>query len=183
MVAAALPAAGLRPRRLILLDPPALPVATMEAVTRDPEEQRYGSIEAAVAALRAAEPTWSEGDVRAKAEGLTRFDPAAVRQVLAENGDWDAGLSELPAAVAAGIPVWIVRGEERAGGMIPDAFVPRLARVVGADRVVTIAGAPHSPQRVLPEATVLAILRALGDPARATRAHGGAATGGPRRPA
>lgn len=174
MVVAALPAVGLRPRRLILLDPPALPVATMEALTLDPQEQRYGSVDAAMTAVRAAEPAWSDGDVRAKADALTRFDPQGVRQVLAENGDWDAGLSELPVAVAAGVPVWILRGEERAGGMIPDAFVPKLARVVGPDRVVTIAGAPHSPQRTFPAATVLAILRALEDDsvpaARASRA-------------
>ena len=163
MVAAALPAVGLRAASLILLDPPALPVAAMEALTRDPQEQPYPDIETAFAATRAAEPLWSDGDVRAKAEGLTRFHVEAVRSILVDNGDWDAGLAHLPIGIAAGVPVWIIRGEERSGGMIPEAWVARLEEVIGTGHVVTIAEAPHSPHRLYPEATVLAILRALRD--------------------
>lgn len=163
MVTAALPAVGLRPARLILVDPPALPVAAMEALTRDPQDQPYPDVGSAFAATRAAEPLWSDEDVRAKAEALTRFDAEAVRSILVANGDWDAGLSNLPIATAAGVAVWIIRGEERSGGMIPDAFVARLEEVVGRGHVVTIANGPHSPHRVYPEATILAVLQALGD--------------------
>ena len=45
--------------------------------------------------------------------------------------------------------------------MIADEHVPALAERVGSDHVITIAGAGHSPQRTHPEATILAILRAL----------------------
>ena len=162
LVAAALPAAGLRPGRLLLLDPPALPVSSMELMTRDPLERPYDRLDDAVAAIRAVNPGWSDGDVEAKALGLTQFDPAAVLAVLLENGDWDGGLAALAAPAAANVPVWLIRGESGSGGMIPDVVLPDFAARIGADHVLTIADAPHSPQRRFPEATVAAILRALG---------------------
>ena len=161
LVVAALPCAGLRPGRLILLDPPALPVGSMELMTRDPLERPYVELADALAAIRAASPGWSDGDTRAKALGLTQFDVAAVLAVLLENGDWDGGLAALADAAADGIPTWLIRGESRAGGMVPDAVLPAFERRIGADHILTIADAPHSPQRLFPEATVLAILRAL----------------------
>lgn len=161
MVVAALPAAGLIPDRLILLDPPALPVAAMEAMTRDPLERPYASLVEARAAIRSANPGWSDGDIEAKALGLTQFDVDAVLAILTANGDWDGGLGALSDAAAARVPVWVIRGEFARGGLIPDAAVPAFAARVGAERVITIADAPHSPQRMFPEATVLAILRAL----------------------
>lgn len=161
MVVAALPAAGLRPGRLILLDPPALPLSSLEEMAHDPLELPYGSLDEAVAVVRAANPDWSDGDVTAKALGLTRFDVAAVLAVLLENGDWDGGLAALANPAAADIPTWVIRGVPEAGCLVPDAVVPALRARVGRDHVITIADAPHSPQRTHPEATVLAILRAL----------------------
>ena len=161
MVAAALPAAGLLPGRLLLLDPPALPASAMELMTHDPVERQYDHLAEAEAAIRAASPGWTAGDIRAKALGLTQFDAEAVLAVLVENGDWDGGLSALGDPSAAGVPVWLIRGEFEAGGMIPDAVVPAFEARIGADHILTIAGAPHSPQRLFPEATVSAILRAL----------------------
>jgi hypothetical protein len=35
-------------------------------------------------------------------------------------------------------------------------------RQLGSERVITIPGSPHSPQRTHPEATTFAILRAVG---------------------
>jgi pimeloyl-ACP methyl ester carboxylesterase len=162
MVAAALPAAGLRPARILLLDPPALPVAAMEAMTLDPTERRYDDLDAALAAIRNVNPGWSEGDVHAKALGLTQFEVEAARAVLVDNGDWDGGLGALADPAALGVPVWLIRGEFAAGGLIPEASVPAFEARFGPDHVTTIADAPHSPQRTRPEATVLAILRALG---------------------
>jgi hypothetical protein len=37
-----------------------------------------------------------------------------------------------------------------------------LAARIGAEHVLTVAGGPHSPQRTHPEATLVALLRALG---------------------
>jgi pimeloyl-ACP methyl ester carboxylesterase len=159
--AAALPAAGLVPARIILLDPPVAPLARMRAMADDPSEQGYPDLATARAAVRAANPGWDPRDIEAKALALHRLDPAAVRSVLVLNGDWDGGLADLAHPSAAAIPVWVIRGEPGAGGLVPDDAVPRLAERVGADRVITIASAGHSPQRDAVHATTLAVLRAL----------------------
>lgn len=162
MVVAHLPAAGLAPRTLVLLDPPSLTLARLRALTESPTERDYASLDEATAAVRAANPTWSEGDVRAKAIALTEFNPQLVLDVLLKNGDWDAGLAALRHPAASGSDAWLIRGEWDTGGFIPASRVPRIEAQLGADHVITIEGAPHSPQRTHPEATVLAILRALG---------------------
>jgi pimeloyl-ACP methyl ester carboxylesterase len=162
MVTAHLPAAGLRPKTLVLLDPPVLTLGRLEALTKEPTERDYATMEEAVAAVRAANPSWSDGDVAAKATALTEFNPQLVLDVLLKNGDWDGGMSALRDPGATGIDVWLIRGEWASGGFIPEFKVPEIERQLGADHVVTIEGGPHSPQRTHPEATVLAILRAIG---------------------
>ncbi|HEV2006534.1 MAG TPA: hypothetical protein VGQ85_07975, partial [Candidatus Limnocylindrales bacterium] len=89
------------------------------------------------------------------------FEVEAARAVLLDNGDWDAGLAALADPAAADVPTWYIRGEFAHGSLIPETVVPALAARAGADHVLTIAEGPHSPQRLLPEATVLAILRAI----------------------
>jgi pimeloyl-ACP methyl ester carboxylesterase len=161
MTAAALPAAGLAPEILVLLDPPAIRVAAIATMLDDPVERHYDDIDEAIAALGRLHPTWPFGDVAAKAEALTQFDEPAVRAILTQNGDWDGGLTALADPAAAGIPTWLVRGEPAAGGLIPDAEAGRIAERIGADHVITIDGGAHSPMRVRPVATTLALLRAL----------------------
>ncbi len=161
MVASNLPKAGLRPRTLVLIDPPYLTRDQLEALTRDPIERRYETFEEAIAVIRSTQPRYHDGDVRAKAIALTRFDVEGVRSILVDNGDWHAGLDALADPSAAGIAVWYIRGAWDDGGLIPDSKVPEIAARVGADHVLTIAGGPHSPMRTHPEATTLAILRAL----------------------
>jgi len=162
MVVANLPNAGLRPRTLILLDPPHLTLNRLYALTDSPSEQLYETTAEARDRIRAENPTWTDGDVDAKAAGLTRFSVEGVLAVLRQNGPWDAGVGVLGDPAAAGIDAWYVRGEWHDGGLIPDHAVKKLAGRVGPDRVLTIAGGPHSPQRTHPEATALAILSALG---------------------
>jgi pimeloyl-ACP methyl ester carboxylesterase len=162
MTVASLPAAGFRPERLILLDPPALSVAQLVPLTNDPTERRYEHVADAIAAVRASGVEWSEGDIQAKAIGLTQIDEEAVRAIYLENGDYDGGLAALSDPSATGIPTWIIRGDPAHGGLIADEKLPALAERVGSDHIVTIAGASHSPQRTHPEATTLAILQALG---------------------
>jgi pimeloyl-ACP methyl ester carboxylesterase len=161
MTVAALPAVGISPRRLVLYDPPALPRTFMAAITSDPVEHRYGDAATAEAAVRAANPGWTEGDIRAKADGLATFDEAAVRDILTGNGDWDAGLADLADPAAAAIDVRVVRGEPGSGSYVAASVLPALARRVGAERILTVADGPHSPHRTHPEATTLALLRAL----------------------
>lgn len=161
MVTAHLPLAGLRPATLVLLDPPVLTLGRLQALTEQPTERDYVTLDEATAAVRAANPGWSDGDVAAKALALTEFSPQLVLDVLLKNGDWDGGMAALRADAVAGIPAWLIRGEWDAGGFIPDFRVPAIEAQLGADRVITITGGPHSPQRTHPEATVLAILRAI----------------------
>jgi pimeloyl-ACP methyl ester carboxylesterase len=161
MVSAHLPAAGLAPAKLILVDPPVLTHARMVALTEQPTERTYDTIEEATAAVRTANPGWTDGDVAAKARALTEFDADFVLAVLRGNGDWDGGMAALRHPNATSSSVWLVRGEFKTGGFIPDFKVAAVERQLGADHVITIAGAPHSPQRTHPEATVLALLRAL----------------------
>jgi pimeloyl-ACP methyl ester carboxylesterase len=161
MTAAALPLAGIRPATLVLLDPPAVPYAIISAMANDPAEQVYADVETAVVAVAAANPGWSAGDVRAKAEALAQVDVDGARAVVLDNGDWDGGLTDLSDPAVAGIPVWIVRGDPTAGGLLPDAAVAALAARIGAAHIVTLTGAPHAPQRTHAEATTAALLRAL----------------------
>jgi pimeloyl-ACP methyl ester carboxylesterase len=161
MTTAALPVVGLRPATLVLLDPPAVPAAVIGAMVADTSGRTYDNLGEAEAAVRAANPTWSDGDVRAKAEALTQLDESAARSILLDNGDWDGGLADLANPAAAGIDIWLVRGDPTAGGYIPDAAAAAIADRIGADHVISLPGAPHSPQRTHPEATTAAFLRAL----------------------
>lgn len=163
MVTAHLPGAGLRPSVLVLLDPPAMTLEQLTALTVDPTERPYATIAEAAATVRAANPTWLEGDIEAKARSLAEFDADAVLAVLLQNGPWDAGMEALRNPAAAGIPAWLIHGDWATGGFIPDPSVAAIEAQLGKDRVIRIGGGPHSPQRTHPEQTVLAILRAIAD--------------------
>jgi pimeloyl-ACP methyl ester carboxylesterase len=160
MIAAALPSAGLTPRRIVLLDPPAMSREQLEAMAYDPVDRHYDSYEEALVAVGAAHPEWIPEDVAVKAETLVQFDEAAARAILLDNR-WDAGLRALADPAAADVPIRVVRGEPASGGLLPDDLLPAVAARVGSDHVLTIVDGPHSPQRTHPEATVLALLRAL----------------------
>jgi pimeloyl-ACP methyl ester carboxylesterase len=161
-VASWLPVAGLQPKALILIDPPHLDREGMVAMTRNRVEHRYEAVDEARSNLRATYPTWTDGDVEAKAHALTRFDPDAAAAILGENGDWDAGLGALADPAASDVAVWYVRGDPASGGLIPDELLPELAARAGSGRVLTIAGGSHSPMRTRdPSALALALLLAL----------------------
>jgi pimeloyl-ACP methyl ester carboxylesterase len=161
MTAAAFPAAGYVPRKLILVDPPTVSLDLMNQMLLDPAEHRFDDLATALAAVRSLYPEWSEGDQLAKAEGLTQFDEPAVRAILTENGDWDGGLSSLADPAARDVPTWLIRGESACGGLVPDEAVPAFAARLGAEYVTTIAGAPHSPHRTHPANWLEAVLSAI----------------------
>jgi pimeloyl-ACP methyl ester carboxylesterase len=161
MTAAALPRNGIRPATLVLLDPPAIPHALISLMVRDPGERPSPDLETNRLRVAAQNPDWSEEDVLAKAEALVQLDPEAARAVLVDTGDWDGGLADLSDPAADGIPTWLIRGDPASGGYVPDPVLPGFAARIGADHVLTIDGAPHSPQRTHPAATIAALLRAL----------------------
>ena len=161
VVASHLPAAGLRPDTIVLLDPPVMPLDLMARLVDDPAERTYDDLDEALAAVTAAEPTWTAGDIRAKAEALTELDEVAARAILLENGDWDGGLSALAAPEARDMDVWIVKGEQATGSYMPDAAVPGFMGRLGGDHILTIKDGAHSPQRMKFEETLAALLRAL----------------------
>ena len=161
MTAAALPGVGLAPAVLVLLDPPAIPVAAIATMLDDPIERHYDDLDEAVLALGRLHPTWPFGDVMAKAEALTQFDEPAVRAILTGNGDWDGGRAGLSDPAAGGVATWLIRGDPASGGLVPDDEALRIAEGIGLEHVITIAGGAHAPMRQRPEATVIALLHAL----------------------
>lgn len=161
MVAAHLPDAGLRPGRIVLLDPPVVPYATLRARVEVPDEPVDLPPEGIRAAIERGYPTWPAPDRWAKAKGLIECDRDFVVEVTLSNGSWDAGLAALSSREAAGVPVAIVRADPAAGGVLPDEVAAAFERLLGPGSVVTLAGADHSPQRLFPEATTRALLRAL----------------------
>jgi pimeloyl-ACP methyl ester carboxylesterase len=162
LTAAALPIAGIRPASLVLVDPPALPHALIVQLATDPSEVSYPDVATAARELARLNPTWPVEDVRAKAEALTEFEMEAARSVLLDNGDFDAGLADISDPAADGIPIWVIRGDPAAGGLLPDAALPGFAARIGNDHIVTLAGAPHSPQRTHAVELTEALLAILG---------------------
>jgi hypothetical protein len=127
----------------------------------DPAERHYHDIATAAAVVGAQNPTWSYGDVLAKAESLTQFDESAVRAILTQNGDWDGGLASLADPAAQDVVIRLIRGDPAAGGLVPDAAVPAFVARLGEGAVTSIAGAPHSPHRTHARETIRAIVDAL----------------------
>lgn len=161
MTVAAIPAAGLVPEILVLLDAPALPLAAIASRLDDPVEHHYDTVEAAIASVGPAHPTWPWGDVVAKAEALHQMDEAAVVAVLTRNGDWDGGLAALGDPAAADGSIRIVRADPAFGGLILEEAVPALAARVGVERIVTLPGMAHSPMRLHPVETTQTLIWAL----------------------
>ena len=161
MTAAALPAAGLRPATLVLLDPPAIPLRVDRARwLDDPSEQPYDDLDDGRSRPSAAATRPGRRDVRAKAEALTQLDEAAARAVLLDNGDWDGGLADLADPAAAGIPSGSSAATRRPAATSRTPCCRRSRRGSARTTSSRSPGAPHSPQRTHPVETTAALLRA-----------------------
>jgi pimeloyl-ACP methyl ester carboxylesterase len=162
LTAAALPIAGIRPATLVLVDPPALPYAFVASIVEDPGERPREDVAATIESLTPRNPAWSPGDIEAKAEALHQVDLEAARDILLENGDWDGGLGDISDPAAAGLDIWLIRGDPAAGGLVPDGAATSFEARLGADHVLTIPGGHHSPMRSHPVETTAALLASLG---------------------
>ena len=158
MVSIWLARSGVRPRPLILVDPPSLTRADLKIMSEDPEDTPLRSVEDATELLRASHLDWAEGDVVAKAEGLARYNRSAVRSILLGNGVLRSGMDRL-----ADLPemTWLIRGDPSTGGLTPDPVAAAFRQRIGSDRVITIGGAPHGPHRTHVVPFVEAVLTAL----------------------
>lgn len=161
MIAAWFPGVGYAPQRLVLVDPPTIPLVVIARLLEAPDDRHYDDVATAMDAVGRQCPTWSYGDVAAKAESLTQFDEPAVLAILTGNGDWDGGLEALADPAARVVPTFLIRADPAAGGYIPDAAISALEARLGPDCIIAISGAPHSPHRTHPIETTRAILRAL----------------------
>jgi pimeloyl-ACP methyl ester carboxylesterase len=166
MTAAWLPSVGLVPEVTVLLDPPAMPLAVMSSMLDDPVERAYDDLAEAIAAVGRLHPTWPYGDIEGKAEALTQLDEAAVRAVLTENGDWDAGLEALDDPASRDACIRVVRGEPAFGGLVPDDVARRFVDRLGPANVTTIARGTHSPTRQQVVPALQALIAALRPPDR-----------------
>jgi pimeloyl-ACP methyl ester carboxylesterase len=160
MVSTCLPSVGIRPATLVLLDPPTITLTQIVREIAETQAQVTGMTDPH-AAMRTAHPDWTDRDIEAAANGVKEVDLTAAAGLLLENGDWDSGLAGIAGPDAAGIDVWVVRGEPANGGRTPDGAAAIFAERYGADHVITIPGAPHSPQPTHPAETVAAFLRCL----------------------
>ena len=146
----------------MLLDPPVLTLAQISVDASAPGQRPAATLDDAIAAIRSAEPGWDERDVLAKAEALMPLDVDAARAVLLDNGDWDGGLADLRDPPLPASTRGSSGASRRPAATSTTKAARRFATVIGADRVITIPGAPHSPQRTHPVETVAVLLRALG---------------------
>jgi pimeloyl-ACP methyl ester carboxylesterase len=166
MTAAWLPSVGVVPEVTVLLDPPAMPLAVMTSMLDDPVERAYDDLGEAIAAVGRLHPTWAYGDIEGKAEALTQLDEAAVRAVLTENGDWDAGLAALDDPASRSACIRVIRGEPAFGGLVPDGVARQFVERLGPANVTTIARGTHSPVRQQIVPAVQALIAALRPPDR-----------------
>ena len=162
MTAAALPVAGLRPATLVLLDPPAVPHAFMEAQVRASDEQTYDDMDEAIAAVRAANP--GLGRRRRPRQGRGADPAGRGRRPVPCSSTTATGTAASPISRTRPLPA--SRSGSCAAIRRPAAtsrmpVLPAFAARIGADHITTIAGGPHSPQRTHPAETTAALLRAL----------------------
>jgi pimeloyl-ACP methyl ester carboxylesterase len=161
MVATNLAAAGLRPARIVLLDPPVISLTAIIGEATEAAAKLPGTPEAARAEAQAMNPEWADGDLDAVEQAARRTDLEAVREILFGNGDWDAGQAALSDPAAVGLDVRVVRGDPATGSLLPDAVATWFAQRFGPDCVTTIVGAPHTPQATHPEKLFVALRHAL----------------------
>ncbi len=143
-------------RRLLLVDPAIHLTDHDRDVVRKSQEDAFA--DPTVEAVRRDHPLWHEHDVELKALSARQASRWAVEQTSTQNAVWDvrdeASALSIPTHVIASDPeVYSIFRGKPAERVLADN--PRLTMSV-------VAGAGHSPHRDKPEATIAALLAALG---------------------
>ena len=161
-VAAMLPAAGLLPSVLVLLDPPFVTSNQARTLGIQAMAEPAQSYEAARDALLAHRPDWHPMDLAAKAEAITSVSTRAMVAVVASNVPFDPlpALSRLRSR-QPGLPVFVIMGEPGQGSFVSARGRERLRALIGDDHVLVMSGAGHSPHRTQYEEFMTLLDRAL----------------------
>ena len=163
MVTAALPVAGIRPATLVLLEPPTIPHAYMA--------QQASDTSGMICSRTSRRPS-------ARSAGCTRTGPRRTSAPMRRRSA--RSTSRLPARscsrTATGMAAWPTcpirprtasppgssEATRRPAEWCRTRYSPRYAARIGADHIVTLPGAGHSPQRLQPAELTAALLGALG---------------------
>ncbi len=161
-VAATLPAAGLLPSVLVLLDPPFVTAKQARTLGMQAMAEPAHSYEAARDTLLTHRPDWHPMDLAAKAEALTSVSTRAMVAVVAGNVPFDP----LPAVSRLRrrrpeVPVFVIMGEPGQGSFVSVSGRERLRALLGEDHVLVMRGAGHSPHRSHHEEFMTLLDRAL----------------------
>lgn len=156
-------AAPQRITKLILLDPPLMPAASIPRSTAEADAGRFAyfdwlracqtqSGEQLVALKRISNPGWREDEYTSWAASKLQATPRLWgSDGIAWRPDWRPHLRAVHA------PALLLRGEPEFGGLIPAACVDEALALKPDLRVITIAGAGHDLHRDHFAATIAAL--------------------------
>jgi len=161
-VAALVASAGMVPSALVLLDPPFVTANQARALGIEAMAEPTTSFEAARDTLLTQGSDWHPMDLAAKAEAVTRVSTRAMVAVVASNVPFDP----LPAVTRLRqrhpeVPVHVIMGEPGRGSFVSLTGRDQLSALLGAEHVVVMDGAGHSPHRTHHEEFMALLLHAL----------------------
>ena len=147
--ALAITAGGAALERTVLIDPPSLTPAEVEALgASEIAELRPGNLAAALALIEAAGVIRDPLDIAAKAEALTQASARAILAAFRSPGAWQplAGVRR-HVALPERTPLDVILGDPAVGGLMPWPVIGELRTTLDVGRVHVLSGAGHSPQR------------------------------------
>ena len=167
-VAATLPAVGLLPSIIVLLDPPFVTAREARTLGMEAMAEPTTSYEAARETLLGHRTDWDPVDLAAKAEAVTRVSTRTMVAVVAANVPFDP----LPAVASLRrrhpqVPVFVIMGEPGRGSFVSLPGRERLTALLGDDHVLLMEGAGHSPHRSHHAEFMALLERVLGEVAQA----------------
>jgi pimeloyl-ACP methyl ester carboxylesterase len=145
----ALAASGAHLGQAVLIDPPDMTSAELEALTvLEVADLRPHDLPAARMVIEAAGAIRDPLDIAAKAEALTHASALAITAALRDPGFGRPSVDARRWRALPGRPrLDLIAGEPAFGGLIPELALAELRGILGAEHVHLMSGAGHSPQR------------------------------------